>query len=170
MMSEEITTGSARSGDQEKRILAERSHAWNIQQKRFRDAFPEVRDSRTAYESLPMTLLQYSQPEMKDLPNMGVKERGIPPTAEGHVDSRSSSPDSSTSSVQGGDGPTTQPTSAIPGAIAGATGRTSRRGHAPARNVKRQDGWTSTIGRFVTEKWQFGLLVVVAVLVMRLSA
>lgn len=143
MLSDEITTGSARSNDQEKRILAERSHSWNIQQKRFRDAFPE-----------------YSQPEMKELPNMGIKERGIPPTApEGHVDSRSSSPDSSTSSVQGGDRP-----------AAGSTNRSARRGHAPARNVNRADGWTSTIGRLVTEKWQIGLLVVVAVLVMRLSA
>ena len=42
MLSDEMTTGSVTSTDAEKRSYASRSHAWNIQQKRFREAFPEV--------------------------------------------------------------------------------------------------------------------------------
>lgn len=43
MLSDEITTGSITTSDQDKRILAARSHGWNIQQKKFQEAFPEVR-------------------------------------------------------------------------------------------------------------------------------
>jgi len=59
MLSDEMTTGSMHAQDKERRILASRSHPWNISQTRFRQAFPD-----------------YSGPVMKDLPNMGVKERG----------------------------------------------------------------------------------------------
>jgi len=60
MVSDEMTTGSLMLTPQERQILAQRSHAWNINQPRFRQAFPD-----------------YSIPTMKDLPNMGEKERGI---------------------------------------------------------------------------------------------
>ncbi|KAG8834547.1 Ubiquitin-conjugating enzyme E2 6 [Serendipita sp. 399] len=43
MLTEENTTGSARASDHERRLLAKDSHRWNISQKRFRDAFPNVR-------------------------------------------------------------------------------------------------------------------------------
>lgn len=42
MLSDEMTTGSITTAQQEKIVLAARSHAWNISQKRFRDAFPDV--------------------------------------------------------------------------------------------------------------------------------
>ena len=42
MLSDEMTTGSVTSTDAEKRNYAARSHSWNLQQKRFREAFPEV--------------------------------------------------------------------------------------------------------------------------------
>lgn len=42
MLSDEMTTGGLSSGTQDKRALASRSHAWNLTQKRFRDAFPDV--------------------------------------------------------------------------------------------------------------------------------
>ena len=42
MLSDEMTTGSVTSTDQGKRLYASRSHAWNLQQKRFKEAFPEV--------------------------------------------------------------------------------------------------------------------------------
>ena len=42
MLSNEMTTGSVTSTDAEKRLYASRSHAWNLQQKRFKEAFPEV--------------------------------------------------------------------------------------------------------------------------------
>lgn len=43
MLSDEMTTGSVTSSDTHKRAFAARSHAWNLTQARFRDAFPEVR-------------------------------------------------------------------------------------------------------------------------------
>jgi len=59
MLSDEMTTGSVNSTDAHKRAFAARSHAWNVAQPRFRDAFPE-----------------YSAPQIRDLPNMGERERG----------------------------------------------------------------------------------------------
>jgi hypothetical protein len=44
MLSDEITTGSVTTSDAEKRIRAERSHAWNITQKKFKEMFPDVSD------------------------------------------------------------------------------------------------------------------------------
>lgn len=42
MLSDEMTTGSVTTTDAEKRLYAARSHSWNIKQKRFKEAFPEV--------------------------------------------------------------------------------------------------------------------------------
>jgi|SRR5579863_319004 len=42
MLSDEMTTGSVTTSDTDKRVYASRSHAWNLQQRRFREAFPEV--------------------------------------------------------------------------------------------------------------------------------
>jgi len=61
MLSDEMTTGSMNLTERERQVLASRSHAWNISQPRFRTSFPE-----------------YSFVTMKDLPNMGAKERGVP--------------------------------------------------------------------------------------------
>lgn len=46
MLSEEITAGGMQASDYDRRLYAKRSHAWNIQQKAFRTAFPEVRPYR----------------------------------------------------------------------------------------------------------------------------
>jgi len=43
MMSDEITTGSVNTTDADKRAWARKSHPWNIQQRKFKEAFPEVR-------------------------------------------------------------------------------------------------------------------------------
>ena len=42
MLSDEMTTGSMTTSDADKRALAVRSHSWNIEQRRFKEAFPEV--------------------------------------------------------------------------------------------------------------------------------
>jgi hypothetical protein len=42
MLSDEMTTGSVTSSDAHKRVFAQRSHAWNILQPRFKEAFLEV--------------------------------------------------------------------------------------------------------------------------------
>ncbi|CAH7687863.1 ubiquitin-conjugating enzyme E2 J2 [Phakopsora pachyrhizi] len=55
MVGEEMTTGSVRSSDGDRRIFAKRSHAYNVSQVKFRTIFPE-----------------YSNPNIVvDLPNMG---------------------------------------------------------------------------------------------------
>ncbi|KAJ7663998.1 UBC-like protein [Mycena polygramma] len=59
MLSDEITTGSVKSTEAEKRAFAARSHAWNITQSRFKAAFPD-----------------HCSAEMRELPNMGEGERG----------------------------------------------------------------------------------------------
>lgn len=43
MLSDEMTTGSVTTTVADKKAYARLSHAWNIQQKRFKEAFPEVR-------------------------------------------------------------------------------------------------------------------------------
>ncbi|KZT07531.1 UBC-like protein [Laetiporus sulphureus 93-53] len=42
MLSDEMTTGSVTTTDADKRLYAARSHSWNVSQRRFKDAFPEV--------------------------------------------------------------------------------------------------------------------------------
>ncbi|KAF7371158.1 UBC-like protein [Mycena sanguinolenta] len=59
MLSDEITTGSVKSTEAEKRVFAANSHAWNIGQSKFKEIFPD-----------------YCSPQIRDLPNMGEKERG----------------------------------------------------------------------------------------------
>jgi len=59
MLSDEITTGSVNTTDGDKRAWARKSHSWNIQQRKFKEAFPE-----------------YCTPAMRDLPNMGESVRG----------------------------------------------------------------------------------------------
>ncbi|KAG7530584.1 hypothetical protein FFLO_04947 [Filobasidium floriforme] len=70
MLSDEITTGSVKTSVDEKKALAKVSHAHNIQNKKFRDLFPE-----------------YSGPEMKDVPDMGQADK---PPATSPVTSQSS--------------------------------------------------------------------------------
>ncbi|KAJ7691966.1 ubiquitin-conjugating enzyme/RWD-like protein [Mycena rosella] len=61
MLSDEMTTGSVTSSDAHKRAFAARSHAWNIVQPRFKEAFPE-----------------YCAPQIRDLPNMGQQPHQAP--------------------------------------------------------------------------------------------
>jgi ubiquitin-conjugating enzyme E2 J2 len=59
MLSDEMTTGSVTSTEAHKRAFASRSHAWNISQNRFKEAFSD-----------------YCTPELRDLPNMGEQSKG----------------------------------------------------------------------------------------------
>ncbi|PAV19944.1 UBC [Pyrrhoderma noxium] len=115
MLSDELTTGSITTSVSDKQILASRSHAWNIKNKKFRDAFPD-----------------YSGPTIKDLPNMAQKELGIQtkslPTSPISSDKRSSSSGSSSSSPS----PSTlaTPTTPIvPGGLAITKGATEAAEH-----------------------------------------
>lgn len=47
MLSDEITTGSMTATAADRKLLAEKSHAFNVGNKKFRDNFPDVRPART---------------------------------------------------------------------------------------------------------------------------
>ncbi|KAL1673114.1 UBC-like protein [Schizophyllum commune] len=133
MLSDEITTGSVNSSPAHKRGFAAQSHNWNIQQARFREAFPE-----------------YATPEMRDLPNMGEKERGRadkPPTPP-------PAPSQSASSTAA------QAAPSAPGHPANAAQPANGAQPAPAPGA-----W----GAALWEKWRWGVLIVLAVLLSRMS-
>ncbi|KAJ7065477.1 UBC-like protein [Mycena amicta] len=134
MLSDEMTTGSVTSTDGHKRAFAARSHAHNIAQARFRDAFPE-----------------YSDPQMRDLPNMGQRERG------GDFVAATAPPST----------PQQQPVSQ---AAAGSSPTdTKATGVSDLGNPAIP--WTAaSIGRVLWEKWRWGLLIALAVMVSRVSS
>lgn len=151
MLSDEMTTGSVTSSDAHKRAFAGRSHAWNLTQSRFRDAFPE-----------------YCAPELQDLPNMGEKERGKPDP--------STSP-SSTSSEAVKSNPL-PPDSSSPrlGNVANATAPiaipSSTRGRVDEVATNRANaavGWIGTFRQVILEKWRWCAVLALAVMVSRFS-
>ncbi|ODN76908.1 hypothetical protein L202_05484 [Cryptococcus amylolentus CBS 6039] len=89
MLSNEITAGGVKTTDEEKRILARQSHAYNLKNKKFRDVFPD-----------------YATPEMTDLPDMGV------PPASVSKDSKPIDP-----SLQSSSTPQTNPTPIPPATL-----------------------------------------------------
>ncbi|KAF7296445.1 UBC-like protein [Mycena chlorophos] len=136
MLSDEMTTGSVTSTDAHKRAFAARSHAHNIAQSRFRDAFPE-----------------YSDPQIRDLPNMGQRERG----------GSSAAPTQQTPQqpvlVQAAAAPTPTPTTTDGSKAVAESGSAS--GNA----------WTAaSVGKVLWDKWRWGLLIVLAVVVSRVSS
>lgn len=153
MLTEEITTGSASSTQHEKVTMAARSHSWNVKQKRFRDAFPN-----------------FSHPEMRDLPNMGVKERGLPDAPESPAGELS--PASSVVSIPG-HLEAHSAASVAPyntrlgrhanGAVAAGVGVGVGAAGGPI-------GWSSKLGKLVWEKWTWGVFMLVAILVARFSS
>jgi ubiquitin-conjugating enzyme E2 J2 len=133
MLSDEMTTGSVTSSDAHKGAFAARSHAWNIGQNKFKEAFPE-----------------YCTPDLRDLPNMGEKEMGkrapLPQPAGG------TSPSNATT-IQ----PNATPT------VAPSPGGSSGKPDDPNR-------WAAGWRQMVWEKWRWGVLIALAVLVSRFSS
>jgi len=135
MLSDEMTTGSMTSSDADKRAFAATSHSWNLKHKGFTEMFPD-----------------FCTESLKDLPNMGEKERGkpdVPPE------------------------PRTSPEGAI--AAAASTSATSK--VAPANPAAAQGpagapgtGWLDLWRKLIFEKWRWGVLIAVAVIVSRLSS
>ncbi|KAJ7080830.1 UBC-like protein [Mycena belliarum] len=129
MLSDEMTTGSVNSTEAHKRAFAARSHTWNIAQPRFKEAFPE-----------------YCSPQIRDLPNMGERERGPAASVQ-----RSQQP------------PVAQP------AFVPATVPASPADKA-AVPVSNDTAWTASLGRVLWEKWRWGLLIALALMVSRFSS
>jgi len=128
MLSDEMTTGGVTSTDAERRVYASRSHAWNLQNKRFREMFPE-----------------YCTEQVSDLPNMGEKERGKPDVPAQ---------------------PVAAPRAAAPSVTPAASGVA-----APAAPVPPpiRGNWFESMRQVLWNKWRWGALLALAVLVSRLS-
>jgi len=134
MLSDEMTTGSMTTTEADKRTLAKRSHDWNRKQKNFYEAFPE-----------------YCDEAMKDLPNMGEKEKGQAAPPLQRVSSIQSTSDISLSS-------TLIPATAVPAAA------------APIPNANATAGFAGAWRRLVWDKWRWGVLIAFAVVVSRISS
>ncbi|QRV88909.1 ubiquitin-conjugating enzyme [Ceratobasidium sp. AG-Ba] len=138
MLSDEMTTGSVTSTDVEKRDFALRSHEWNRKQKRFRDAFPD-----------------YCTEEMKDLPNMGEKDKG--PVEDGEA-SQEAPAGTTQGPVVRASAPPTVKARAMPTSASAAPPVAGQVAIAPA-------SWRETIW----DRWRWGIFILLAVLVSRLS-
>ncbi|KZP11125.1 UBC-like protein [Athelia psychrophila] len=150
MLSDEMTTGSVTSSDSHKRAFAQRSHAWNIIQPRFKEAFPE-----------------HCAPELRELPNMGEQSRGKP---ESPTTTRAPFIFSGASSSVP-TSPTSTPTPVITTANSDII---RRRLPVPNRdNTKAPTpttGWATTWRGVIWEKWRWGALIALAVVVSRFSS
>jgi ubiquitin-conjugating enzyme E2 J2 len=183
MLSDEMTTGSVTSSDAHKRAFAARSHAWNLTQPRFRDAFPEVSCSlRNPSEPAETNRhLQYSTPEPRELPNMGEKERGKPDTASSPS---TGSSESQSSQTPVGLGPTstalhgTQPATNGSANSASLGGSTPSHTHGSARGRPDEvatnrpgaaPGWIGSLRQVIWEKWRWCAVIALAVMVSRFS-
>ncbi|KAJ7832751.1 UBC-like protein [Mycena olivaceomarginata] len=122
MLSDEMTTGSVTSSEAHKRAFAARSHAWNIAQPRFREAFPE-----------------HCSPLPRDLPNMGERERGVSAAAP--------------------------PQHQAPQPLYTSSPRRRAPHRSPVPPIRPQ----ASTG-VLWEKWRWGLLIALAVMVSRFSA
>jgi len=144
MLSDEMTTGSMTSSDNDKRILAQRSHDWNIKQKRFVEAFPD-----------------YSGPTMKDLPNMGESDKGSSSTSIPSTPTPSTVPSSTT---------TPAPTPA-PAPVAAPAPATPKLVAKPPEHPAGPPagGWLDSWARVLWNRWPYAALLALAVMVSRMS-
>jgi len=150
MLSDEMTTGSVTSSDAHKRAFASRSHAWNITQHRFKDAFPE-----------------FCSPLPKDLPNMGEKERGTPPPS---VSSPHSSPTHPSNQMQASN--STSSTGSVPSVTSSTSTPKPTRppGVRPEENRMAATGWVTTWKQLLMDRWHLWGLLALAVLVSKFSS
>jgi len=154
MLSDEITTGSVSSTDQDKRILASRTHAWNIKQRRFQEAFPE-----------------YAGAEMKDLPNMGESERGIAPSSSTSSTAASGTATPASFTTTTGSSTPVQPGIPVPATVVvkAVPSATAKMPKAAAAQPQLDSWWDRWIQAF-RNRWPYAALVAVAVIVSRMSS
>jgi len=141
MLSDEMTTGSVTTTEADKRAYASRSHSWNIVQKKFKEAFPD-----------------YAGAVMKDLPNMAQKERGM--AASSSPSTEPKAPPSAEDTQSNPHSPATAGNDPVAAQGSSVTGKAD--GGVPAKAL----GW----GQIIWEKWRWGALIALAVLVSRLSS
>jgi ubiquitin-conjugating enzyme E2 J2 len=172
MLSDEMTTGSVTSSESHKRAFAARSHSWNITQQRFKDAFPE-----------------YCAPVMRELPNMGEKERGKPDVVSSPPSvsffnpppvSASSSTSSSFAAPRNGNDPVYSSLTVGRIMCYDAAKEIDARQAPQSNSVAKPDdpnrapappapGWTTTWRHFIYEKWRLCAFIALAVMLSRFS-
>jgi len=154
MLSDEMTTGSVTTSDTDKRVYASRSHAWNVQQRRFREAFPE-----------------YCTPSRRPLPNMGEKERGLPDTPSSETPALVSVTPAVARLHQT---PTlkvalaAQPPVLVPKTVGAIRPRKGRAVSTTGAGDGSR-GWAANWREVVWEKWRWGVLIALAVIVSRIT-
>ncbi|KAH7922331.1 ubiquitin-conjugating enzyme E2 6 [Leucogyrophana mollusca] len=165
MLSDEMTTGSMTSSDSHKRSFAARSHSWNLSQPRFKEAF-----------------LDYCTPTPKDLPNMGERERGKADTSSlkpviANAISPSPSPISpSTSATQPPNVLAQRPAASSHVPVAtdptrAAADASTNAPLTPSNNANtKPTGWPASWRQVIWEKWRWGVLIALAVIVSRMSS
>ncbi|KAH8825917.1 UBC-like protein [Flagelloscypha sp. PMI_526] len=141
MLSDEMTTGSMNTSESHKRAFAVRSHPWNLEQSRFRDAFPE-----------------YASQAMRNLPNMGDRERGSDGNLLPNLLPANPFPSPGTPIPPSPANSVTNP-SPTPAPIVAKDGVGSP-----------QTGAVTTWSTIIWQKWRWGLLLAFAVLISRFSS
>jgi len=170
MLSDEMTTGSVTSSDSHKRAFAARSHAWNLTQLKFKEAFPD-----------------YCTPTAIDLPNMGEREKG---KSDAPKDTPKASPSTSATpnpllrpgvtasnlgkstvhaAVQDHHDTMNEAQERRQATVPSSNGTTSKpeessRGVAPIAQ-----GWTASWRSFIYEKWRICAFIAVAVLLSKFT-
>jgi len=146
MLSDEMTTGSVTTTDADKRAYAARSHSWNLTQRKFKEAFPEF------CTSVP-----------RDLPNMGEKDRGSAPTAV--LESSSTASSLTTTTALPTDSTVTDAT-----AVARTTNKIVGPNGDAQVNAKPAAGWSDAWRQMIWEKWRWGVILALALVVSRMSS
>lgn len=151
MLSDEITTGSVNTTDTDKRAWARKSHPWNLQQRKFKEAFPEVRSLQSRSDK-PLTGSQYCTSTMRDLPNMGESARGKSSDAT----------------------PSQLPQQPTPHHIVEQPRVVLTQPAVPPQSATVADGDSSDASGgwadLIWQKWRWGLFIAIAVIVSRLSS
>jgi ubiquitin-conjugating enzyme E2 J2 len=145
MLSDEMTTGGVTSSDNDKKVYAAKSHAWNIEQRKFKEIFPDVCPPASTPRAGADTRLQHCAPQMRDLPNMGEADRG-----PSHKVKAASPPTPSAASSP-----------AAPSSLPPTPASDGRALASPAPDPS----WL----RYLWERWRWGILILIAVVVSRLS-
>jgi len=152
MLSDEMTTGSVTTSDTDKRAYALRSHPWNLEQRRFKDAFPD-----------------FCTPTVRDLPNMAEKERGSSSSKPPEP-----SPPGSIERVRSASIALPPPSPTVPGSSNALFRSTMNNAALPATtdngNGHGPVSWVDTFKRVVWDKWRWGVVLALALIVSRLSS
>ncbi|KAF9218210.1 UBC-like protein [Gyrodon lividus] len=153
MLSDEMTTGSVTSSDSYKRAFAAKTHSFNLSQARFKEAFPD-----------------YCTPTLKDLPNMGERERGKPDTLSSTGSPYSSPVLSSTTATLPSHMIYRRNLGAAPPTIAAAAAPVVADVLTPTKKPTVPQGWVASWRQVIWEKWRWGVLIALAVIVSKLSS